>query len=126
MLTSVRVFYDKEQQTMQTFYDELPIGDVRITQGGYLVAEPRVARTGVQLYKGVECGRPDLDTVRVYRPESEVFDVDALSSLTHKPITAEHPSGPINASNWKKNAVGQTGDKVLRDGSSIRIPLAGR
>ncbi|MGA7453734.1 MAG: DUF2213 domain-containing protein [Rhodoplanes sp.] len=105
----------------QTFYDDLPLGDVRITKNGYLVAEPRVARTGVQLYKGVECGRPDLDTVRVYRPPSEVFDVEALSSLTHKPITSEHPSGPITASNWKKHAVGQTGDK----GTSIYADFEG-
>ena len=43
--------------------------EMRETKDGYLVCSPRISRTGVQIYKGFEVGRPDLDEVRIYRPE---------------------------------------------------------
>lgn len=96
---------------------------LRETADGYLVATPRVARTGIQVYDGKEIGRPDLDKVRVYRPESEVFHADAIASLAHKPVTDEHPSHPVNARNWRDIAVGHISGDVLRDGEFIRVPL---
>jgi hypothetical protein len=96
---------------------------VRITSDGYLVASPRVARPGIQLYKGFEVERPEMDTVRVFRPEAEVFHKDSLSSYAHRPITVDHPPVMVNAGNWRKYAVGALGDEVLRDGEAIRIPL---
>ena len=97
--------------------------DLRVTQDGYLIASPRVARTGVQLYRGIEVGRPDLAEVRVYRPESEVMAKDAMSSLAWKPITIEHPDEPVTAKNWKDLAVGHLSDEVVRDGEFVRVPL---
>ena len=97
--------------------------DLRVTQDGYLIASPRVARTGVQLYRGIEVGRPDLAEVRVYRPESEVMSKDAMSSLAWKPITIEHPDEPVTAKNWRDLAVGHLSDEVVRDGEFIRVPL---
>ena len=96
---------------------------LRETADGYMVASPRIARTGIQEYLGVEMGRPDLETVRVYRPEGEVFSRDALRSLAGKPITIEHPNEPVNAKNWKDLAVGHVGEDVIRDGEFIRCPL---
>jgi hypothetical protein len=96
---------------------------LRETQDGYLVASPRIARTGVQLYSGAEVGRPDLKEVRVYRPEEEVFHVDAISSLAHKPVTDEHPSAQVDATNWRELAVGHLGGDVMRDGDFVRVPL---
>lgn len=93
------------------------------TKDGYLVANPRIARTGIQLYQGHEVGRPDLKQVRVYRPESEVMDRAAVSSLAGKPVTIEHPDNPINSRNWKDFAVGYLGDEILRDGEFLRVPL---
>jgi hypothetical protein len=94
-----------------------------LTQDGFLVTEPRVARTGIQIYKGFEVGAPHMDNVRVYRPESEVFDKRAMSSLAHRTVTLEHPDTTVNASNWKELAVGHSVDPVARDGDFIRVPL---
>ena len=47
-------------------------GNMRMTANGYLVAQARVARTGIQLYHGDEVGDPRA-TVRVYRPEKTVL-----------------------------------------------------
>lgn len=100
--------------------DEAP----RRTSDGYLVAVPRVARTGIQEYAGFEVGRPSVDTVRVYRPEDEVFHADALKSLAHRPVTIDHPPVMVDAKNWKEFSRGMTGGDVARDGDFIRVPMA--
>jgi hypothetical protein len=97
--------------------------DLRETSDGYLVANPRIARTGVQMYKGFELGRPDLKDVSVYRPEAEVFHKDSIASLAHKPVTIEHPHEPVNAKNWSDHAVGHLDGNVMRDGEFVRVPL---
>jgi hypothetical protein len=106
-------------------YDAVELDDaaVELTGDGYLKAQPRIARTGVQLYCGAECGRPDVDFVRVYRPEDSVFASASTHSYTHLPVTVDHPKNPVTADNWKKHAVGETGDEVLRDGGSVRVPM---
>jgi len=53
--------------------DTFTLDGVKRTADGYLAAYARVARTGIQIYKGKELGRPDLGDVAVYRPASEVF-----------------------------------------------------
>lgn len=105
------------------FYDSVPISKVRITDDGYLVGEARVARTGIQHYLGIEVGRPDIPIVRVYRPEEEVFAADSLRSYAHRPVTLEHPDQMVDSTNWKEHATGQTGDEVVRDGDTVRVPL---
>jgi cation transport regulator ChaB len=95
---------------------------MRVTSDGYLLAAPRIARTGIQIYKGWEVG-DDREVIRVYRPEDEVFHIDALKSLAWKPITNSHPGENINAENWHKFAVGQISGDVARDGDFIRVPL---
>lgn len=97
--------------------------NVRRTADGFLVAEPRVARSGVQLYKGWEVGRPDMATVRLMRPESVVFDKRSLQSYAHRPITNGHPAEPVNADNWRDHSVGHVGGEVMRDGDFIRVPI---
>lgn len=107
-------------------YDHIELDDaskVRGLDNGYLAAMPRIARTGIQEYNGDEVGMPEMDTVRVYRPESEVFSADAVHSYTHLPLTLDHPTVQVNAANWKKYAVGETGDEVLRDGTAVRVPM---
>lgn len=103
--------------------DSFVVDGVRRTSDGYLAAFARVARTGIQVYKGSELGRPDLDTVRVYRPPEEVFSADALKSFAHRPVTLKHPNVPVTAKNWKQYAGGQTGDEVVRDGEYVRVPM---
>ena len=109
---------------MHVFTDTLVMdAKPRMTADGYLVASPRAARIGIQDYLGREVGRPDLEIVRVYRPEEEVFNKDSLASFAHKPITVEHPSVLVDASNWKKYSAGQIGDEIARDGDFIRVPM---
>ena len=104
-------------------HDTFTLDGVRRTGDGYLAAFARVARTGVQVYRGSELGRPDLEQVRVYRPPEEVFAPDALKSFAHRPVTLRHPAVPVTARNWKKYAGGQTGDEVVRDGEFVRVPM---
>ena len=103
--------------------DTFTLDGVKRTADGYLAAYARVARTGIQIYKGKELGRPDLGDVAVYRPASEVFDKAALKSFAHRPITLTHPTETVDAQNWKKYAVGHTGEDVVRDGESVRVPM---
>lgn len=105
------------------FHDRVSIGDVRVTQDGYLAAVARVARSGVQEYLGSEVGRPDLRMVRVYRPPSSVFDGATMKSFAHRPMTLGHPAETVDSSNWKKLAIGYTGGEVVRDGDHVAVPL---
>ena len=97
--------------------------DIRLTNDGYMVAAPRIARTGIQIYKGFEVGRPQMDTVKVYRPPDEVFHKDSMISFAHRPITDDHPPVAVTADNWRKYAVGSSGDEVARDGEFLRVPM---
>jgi Uncharacterized protein conserved in bacteria (DUF2213) len=94
------------------------------TVDGYLAAQPRVARTGIQLYSPREVGKPEMDRmVRVYRPEEEVFNNDTIRSFAHRPVTLDHPSEMINDKNWKNYSVGHTVDPIVRDGEFVRCPV---
>ena len=106
------------------FFDTAPLTGVRVTRDGYLVADARSARCGIQIYSGAALGRPDTESVRVWRPEDEVFHSDAMASMAHRPVTVDHPPQPVDATNWKRLSVGQTGDQIARDGDFIRVPLA--
>lgn len=110
---------------MLIFVDRMTLDAApRRTADGYLVASPKVARTGIQEYRGAEVGKPDQDIVRVFRPEEEVFATDALHSFGHRPVTIDHPPEMVDAKNWKKYARGTTGGDVVRDGECVVIPMA--
>lgn len=109
-------------------YDRAEIkGSARITRDGYLVADALVARANnIQTYRASELGLTDRDpndTVRIFRPESEVFAKDALASLAHRPITIDHPSEAVTSDNWRKLGIGDIGGDVMRDGEFIRVPI---
>lgn len=111
--------------TKLRMYDSIELDDaagVKETNLG-LTAKPRIARTGIQLYLGSECGRNDMDIVRVYRPPGAVFHKDALHSYTHIPLTLDHPKDGVTKDNWKQLATGEVHDEVLRDGDSVRVPI---
>lgn len=105
------------------FTDIVTVAGTRRTGDGYLVADARIARTGIQNYLGAEIGRPEMPTVRVYRPGAEVFSEDTLRSAAHRPVTNEHPPEMVTSENWKKYSVGQTGDEIAGEGIFIRVPL---
>lgn len=104
--------------------DKLELSKPRRTSDGYLVVDVRTARTGIQDYRGSDVGILDKDIVRVYRPEDEVFKDKSMATFAHKPVTDNHPPELVDASNWKKYAVGKTGAEVARDGTFIVIPMS--
>lgn len=115
---------------MIQLFDNVAISGTRRTTDGYLVADVRVARTGIQDYLGSEVdpdgklGLRDKQIVRVYRPESEVFSEDSMQTYAYRPVTDNHPSESVTADNWKRLSVGQTGGDVARDGDWLRVPMA--
>lgn len=114
---------------MTIFFDTVAINGARLTADGYLVADARVARTGIQEYLGSEVdpdgslGLRDKQVVRVYRPEDEVFSDEAMRTYAYRPVTNDHPSQAVTSDNWRDLAVGQTGGEVARDGDWIRVPM---
>jgi hypothetical protein len=109
---------------MPQIFDNVPLTGTRLTQDGYLIADVKAGRVGIQQYAGVEVDRPDLDVVRVYRSEEEVFKDEAMASFTSLPVTIDHPPSLVSAKTWRHFAVGFTGESVARDGGYIRVPLA--
>ncbi len=105
------------------FIDASTVAGTRRTADGYLVADVKTARTGIQLYAGHEVGKPEMQVVKVYRPETQVFDTASLGSYAHKPVINDHPAEAVTADNWKALAVGAIGDEIARDGEFVRVPL---
>jgi hypothetical protein len=104
--------------------DKLTIDTKRRTGDGYLVVNARVARAdNVQLYTGAEVGKPEMQTVRVFRPSAEVFSADTMQSFAHRPVTLGHPSTAVSAANWKDVAKGWSDGEVARDGEFIRVSM---
>lgn len=114
---------------MTLFYDRATLrkGKARITPEGYFVADALVAQANnIQDYKAGELGLTDRDpheTIRVFRPESEVFAVDSLASASRLPITLDHPPVMLDARNWREYAKGESGEEIMRDGDRMRVPI---
>jgi hypothetical protein len=105
------------------FTDAVAVSGTRRTADGYLVAEARSVRTGIQLYAGAEVGKPDMSVVRVYRPADQVFADASLQSFTHAPVTMDHPAEAVTADNWKALAVGEVSTAAKKDGEWVHLPL---
>jgi hypothetical protein len=105
------------------FTDTVAVSGTRRISDGYLVAEARAVRTGIQLYSGSEVGKPEMPVVRVYRPADQVFADTSLQSFTHAPITMDHPSDPVTSDNWKELAVGEVSTAAKKDGEWVHLPL---
>lgn len=123
---------------MTFLYDFTPVaiehGRARITPEGYFVADALVGRANnIQEYRAAELGdafadRDPNSTVRVFRPEAEVFAVDSLRSASRLPVTLDHPvqngrGVMVDAKNWREFAKGETGEQIMRDGEFIRVPI---
>lgn len=104
--------------------DRLTIDTKRRTHDGYLTVNARVAKAdNVQTYLGSEVGKPELPTVRVFRPAAEVFSADTMQSFAHRPVTLGHPSLGVSSKNWKDVAKGWSDGEVARDGDFIRVSM---
>lgn len=113
----------KESAMTFVFHDRAPLEKVKRLADGRIAAVAKFARSGTYTYSGAEVGRPDLQTVTVYRPADEVFDQASMASFTHKAITIGHPQDAVSADNWKQHSVGYTEGKVARDGDYLEIGL---
>lgn len=105
------------------FTDAVTVAGTRRTADGYLIAEAKAVRTGIQTYLGAEVGKPDLPTVKVYRAPDQVFAQDSLQSFSHAPITIDHPADPVTAENWKDLSVGEVSTAAKQDGQWVTLPL---
>ncbi len=102
------------------FSDKFSISSKRTyTDEGFLLVPCRIGRTGIQKYLGSELGLTGEKANQifdVYRGEEEVFKQETLDSFKHKPVTDDHPPVLVDASNYKKYAVGSIVSDVDRDG----------
>lgn len=105
------------------FTDAITVAGTRRTAEGYLVADAKAVRTGIQLYAGLEVGKPEHPVVRVYRSEDEVRSPESLRTFSHAPVTLDHPSVPVTSENWKDLAVGEVSTAAQWDGNRISLPL---
>ncbi|MEH3108906.1 MAG: DUF2213 domain-containing protein [Agrobacterium cavarae] len=105
------------------FTDAVTVSGTRRTADGYLIAEAKSVRTGIQLYSGDEVGKPDMQVVRVYRPADQVFADASLQSFTHAPVTMNHPDEAVTSDNWKELAVGEVSTAAKKDGEWVHLPL---
>lgn len=107
----------------QRFSDVAVMGKPRKTADGYLIADAFVARTGIQIYRGSEVGKPDMETARVYRSEDQVKDPASVRTYSHAPITLGHPSMMVDADNVASLAKGEVSTEAeWRDGK-LKLPL---
>lgn len=105
------------------FTDAVTVSGTRRTADGYLIAEAKSVRTGIQLYSGDEVGKPSMPIVRVYRPADQVFADASLQSFTHAPVTMNHPDEAVTSDNWKELAVGEVSTAAKKDGEWVHLPL---
>lgn len=105
------------------FTDAVTVSGTRRTADGYLIAEAKSVRTGIQLYSGDEVGKPSMPIVRVYRPADQVFADASLQSFTHAPVTMNHPDEAVTADNWKELAIGEVSTAAKKDGEWVHLPL---
>lgn len=80
---------------------------------GYLVADARITRVGVFDYRNA-----DGTVRRELRTPDEVFHADAMDSFRMVPLTNEHPTELLNATNTRKYQVGSVSE-VKRDGEFV-------
>ena len=85
---------------------------------GFLHADARISRTGLQTY-----GDAEGNTWVEYRDESEVFSDASLASFEGVVLTNEHPSDFVTTKNVKDVQIGALKGKPVRDGIYARVPI---
>jgi len=109
------------------FSDSLTLDAPKRTSDGFLAVRAKAARSGIYEYTGAEVDPAgerfkSSDVVKVYRPETEVFDKASVHSFLQKPVTNNHPAQPVTADNWKAHAGGVIAN-ALRDGEHLAFDL---
>src|SRR5699024_6925289 len=83
-------------------------------ENGFIFDVPVVARVGLQEYT-----LADGSTQREFRPASEVFDIDSLTSYRGKPITLGHVT--VTTDNAKDVVVGNCSGEAFADRSEGKV-----
>jgi len=98
---------------------EINIDAIKKTPEGFLILPVTATRTGVLPYiKG------DGTLSKEARLPQDVFAQESLDSMRSIPVTNDHPSGLVNASNASKLTKGWTGSDVrARDGKFIETTV---
>jgi hypothetical protein len=110
------------------FIDALTLDAPKRTKDGYMAVRARAARTGTYAYLGSEIdpdnqhGLRDAGVVNVLRDDKTVFDEASARSFIGKPVTDDHPSAPVNATNWRDYARGMIMG-AMRDGDYLAFDL---
>lgn len=90
-------------------------GDASMTEEGYIKANAIVTRTGILVYQN-----SDGSVRRELRHPTDVWNEDSLASMRMIPVTNGHPLEKlVNAENYKRLAIGFTGETVNKDGNYI-------
>lgn len=85
----------------------------RRTADGALVVDAILTRTGVFTY--YVDGKP----FREYRPAEEVFDEKSMQSFEGLPVTDDHPTVMVDATNVVQYKRGRGGTEIKRDGENM-------
>jgi hypothetical protein len=95
-------------------FDTFEIPKVKKTKEGYIRGKVVASRTGVFPYLNADNSiRSEL------RHPDDIFSEKSLDSLKMIPVTDDHPSEFVDASNAHKLQVGYTGETCNRDGDNI-------
>lgn len=87
------------------------------TPEGFLRVEGRIARVGIQNYRG-----PNGKVRRELRLPEEVFDAGTMDSFNLVPVTNEHPSKLLDVTTAKTHAVGAVG-ALRKEGEWVAAPI---
>lgn len=88
------------------------------TDQGFLRAKASLTRSGVFDYLNADGSKRS-----VYRPPSEVFDANSLSTLELAPFTNDHPPVFLDTENAKQYSVGTVGEKIERQGKWVKATV---
>lgn len=102
----------------QLRFDRNPLPKVSKTKEGYIKGSAIVTRTGIFKYIDSQ-GNIRLEL----RHPDDVLQGESLESLKQIPITVEHPTVLVDATNAKNLSVGLTGETVEVDGENIKTTV---
>ena len=102
----------------QLRFDRNPLPKVSKTKEGYIKGMAIVTRTGIFKYVDNQ-GNIRLEL----RHPDQILEAESLESLKQIPITVEHPTVLVDATNAKNLSVGLTGETVTVDGENIKTTV---
>jgi len=99
-------------------YGQMRVDSSRVYRdaSGYLHADADITATGVFPYRF-----PDGRVQHELRHPDDVFATESVATLKRRPITAEHPARPLDATNTRAEIIGVAGDDIRADQSTQTV-----